>query len=113
MYAETAPRTLVGVSDQSEPSGAKAVLAYNLMRLGLLVVCLAIGWFAGLHDPLFLFVAGFLVSGLISWFVLKKQRLNMGAAIERTVDRGRAKMAERTAAEDAAADQIHASDTSA
>ncbi len=92
-----------------EPSGARAVLVYNLMRLGLLAGCLVIGYFAGLRG-LYLVAAAFLVSGVISWFALKRQRINMGMAIERTVERGRAKVAERTAAEDAYADTVHADD---
>jgi hypothetical protein len=107
---DAAPRTLGAVSDQ--PSGAKAVLVYNLMRLGLLVVCGVISYFAGLRG-LFLVAAAFVGSGVISWFLLKTQRINMGAAIERTVERGRSKLAERTAAEDAAAEKLHATDTSA
>jgi hypothetical protein len=90
-----------------ETSGAKAVLVYNLMRLGLLAACLAVGWLAGLHNLLFLCAAGFLVSGVLSWFLLKRQRINMGAAIERTVERGRTKLAERTAEEDEYADTVH------
>ncbi|HEX3900691.1 MAG TPA: DUF4229 domain-containing protein [Mycobacteriales bacterium] len=99
-------------ADARGPSGAKAVLVYNLMRLGLLAACLAIGWFAGVHNLLFLCAGAFLVSGVISWFALKRQRINMGVAIERTVERGRTKMAERTAAEDEYADAVHANDDS-
>jgi hypothetical protein len=97
------------VPSAASPSGAKAVLVYNLLRLGLLAACLAIGYFAGLHG-LYLVASALLVSGVLSWFVLAKQRINMGAAIERTVERGRVKAAERTAIEDAYADEVHASD---
>lgn len=97
-------RTLAGMDDQV--GGARAVLVYNLLRLGLLALCLVIGYFAGLRG-LSLVAAAFLVSGGVSWFALKNQRINMGAAIERTVERGRSKMAERTAAEDAYADALH------
>ena len=95
-----------------EPSGAKAVLVYNLLRLSLLVICGVIAYVVGLRG-IWLFAAAFLASGVISWFVLKNQRINMGAAIERTVERGRAKAAERTAAEDAFADSVHGDDVSA
>ncbi|HWA67235.1 MAG TPA: DUF4229 domain-containing protein [Mycobacteriales bacterium] len=90
----------------SDPSGAKAVLVYNLLRLGLLAACLAIGYFAGLRG-LYLIAAALFVSGVVSWFALKQQRIDMGAAIERTVERGRSKMAERTQAEDEYADRVH------
>ncbi len=92
-----------------QPSGARAVLVYNLMRLGLLAACLALGYLAGLRG-LYLVAAAFLVSGAVSWFALKNQRINMGIAIERTVERGRAKATERTAAEDAYAESVHADD---
>jgi hypothetical protein len=92
-----------------EPSGARSVLVYNLLRLSLLAVCLVIGWFIGLRG--LVWIAGaFLASGVLSWFLLAKQRVRMGLAIERTVERGRARMAERTAAEDAYADSVHAAD---
>ncbi|HEX3707112.1 MAG TPA: DUF4229 domain-containing protein [Mycobacteriales bacterium] len=92
-----------------QTSGAKAVLVYNLLRLGLLAACAALGYLVGLRG-LYLVAVAFLASGVISWFALKRQRISMGAAIERTVERGRGKMAERTAAEDAIADQLQASD---
>ncbi|HWC36027.1 MAG TPA: DUF4229 domain-containing protein [Mycobacteriales bacterium] len=91
----------------AEPSGARAVLIYNLLRLSLLVACLVAGWYAGIHNWLYLCAGAFLVSGVISWFALKHQRIAMGMAIERTVERGRTKMAERTATEDAYADQVN------
>jgi anthranilate/para-aminobenzoate synthase component II len=94
-------------ADAGGPSGAKAVLIYNLLRLTLLAICLAVGYFAGLHG-LYLIAAALLVSGVLSWFVLAKQRIRMGIAIERTVERGRSKMAERTAAEDEYADRVRA-----
>ncbi|HWA65835.1 MAG TPA: DUF4229 domain-containing protein [Mycobacteriales bacterium] len=92
-----------------EPSGAKAVLVYNALRLALLVACGVIGYFAGLRGLVLVAVA-FVASGLISWFALKNQRINMGVAIERTVERSRARAAERTAAEDEYADSVHGPD---
>jgi hypothetical protein len=92
------------------PSGARAVLVYNLCRGGLLIAGIVIGWYAGLHNIPVLLVAAFLTSGLLSWFLLKQQRIQMGMALERTVQRSRARIAERTAAEDAYADAVHAAD---
>jgi Protein of unknown function (DUF4229) len=89
-----------------QPSGAKAVLVYNLLRLALLAACAGLSYLVGLRG-LYLVAVAFLASGLISWFALKRQRIRMGAAIERTVERGRGKMAERTAIEDAYADIAH------
>lgn len=93
-------------SGGSEPGGARAVLVYNLLRLGLLAACLVVGYLAGLRG-LYLVAAAFLVSGVVSWFALKNQRINMGAAIERTVERGRARAAARTATEDEYADSLY------
>jgi hypothetical protein len=90
-----------------EHSASKALLAYNGWRLLLLVACLAIGDLAGLHGfPLI--VVALLSSGVLSWFLLKRQRINMGMAVESQVERGRSKLAERTAREDAYADALAA-----
>lgn len=83
------------------------MLVYNLWRLGLLAVCLGLGWVAGLRGAL-LIVAALLVSGLLSWFLLQRQRVAMGMAVERTVERSRVRMSARTAAEDAYADAVAA-----
>jgi hypothetical protein len=84
------------------------VLVYNTYRLGLLGVCLGIGWLAGLRGLLWI-VAALAVSGALSWFLLRTQRIAMGVAVEQTVERSRVmtRAAERTAAEDAYADQVH------
>ena len=111
-----ARRTLVSVARVWErfganseiPAGsspARAVLAYNLARLALFGMCVGLGWVAGLRG-LLLFVIALAVSGVLSWFLLAKQRINMGAAIERTVSRSRERMAARTAAEDAYVDEL-------
>lgn len=92
----------------TERSAAKAVLNYNLARLGLLAACLVIGWFAGLRN-FALIVVAFLVSGVLSWFLLSRQRIGMGQAMERVITRGRAKLNERTAAEDAYVDELERS----
>jgi membrane protein implicated in regulation of membrane protease activity len=83
-----------------EPTANRAVLIYNLLRLGLFAVCFGVGWFAGLRPVIALLVLALLVSGVLSWFLLRRQREAMGRAVERTVERSRRRMAERTAAED-------------
>jgi hypothetical protein len=90
-------------------------LIYNLARLGLFVLCLGLGWLAGLRSVL-LIVAALLVSGALSWFVLRPQREAMGVAVERTVERSRVRMAEHAAAEDHLVDATpapHSGDQSA
>jgi hypothetical protein len=81
------------------------VLTYNLCRLGLLALCLGLGRIAGLRSILLL-VAALLVSGVLSWFVLRPQRIAMGAAVERTVNRGQVRFAARAAAEDSYVDSM-------
>jgi hypothetical protein len=78
---------------------------YNLYRLGLLAAALGIGWLVGLRR-LVLIVVALAVSGALSWFLLRSQRIAMGMAIEATVERSRVmtRLADRTAAEDAYVD---------
>jgi hypothetical protein len=95
----------------SSRSASRAVLVYNLCRLGLLAVCLGFGWLAGLRG-LALIVVALLASGLLSWFLLGQQRTQMGQAVERAVARGQARMGARTAAEDAYVDNVLASSSS-
>jgi hypothetical protein len=93
-----------------EHSPSKALLAYNAWRLLLLVVCLAIGYALGLPS-LWLVVSALLVSGVLSYFLLKRQRIAMGMAVESQIERGRAKIAQKTAAEDAYVDAMAAEAT--
>jgi Protein of unknown function (DUF4229) len=89
----------------TEPGARRAVLTYNLYRLGLLAVCLGIGWLLNLPG-LVLIVSALFVSGVLSWFLLGRQRVAMGLAVERTVARGQARMAARAAAEDGYVDRM-------
>lgn len=57
-----------------------AFLSYTLARLGLLVLALGLGYIAGLRGPLLLILA-FLGSGVISFFMLNKQRSSMGGRV--------------------------------
>jgi hypothetical protein len=101
------------MADDARPQrgGGRAALSYNVYRLGLLLVCLGIGWLIGL-PTLTLVVSALFVSGVLSWFLLRRQRESWAMAVERTVARGQAKMAERTAAEDDYVDAVQAAQTS-
>jgi hypothetical protein len=76
------------------------------LRLGLLVVCLGVGWLVGIHS-VWLIVGSLLVSGVLSWFLLRRQREAMGAAVEQTVERSRVRMVARTSSEDSYVDALH------
>lgn len=101
----TGPDTGGGALTSPPASPSKALLVYNVLRLLLLAACLGLGYLAGLRG-LVLIVAALAVSGVLSWFLLARQRIGMGVAVERAIERGRVKMAERTAAEDAYADAL-------
>jgi hypothetical protein len=92
-----------------EHSPSKALLAYNAWRLLLLLGCLAIGFLLGLPG-LWLVVSALLVSGVLSYFLLKRQRIAMGMAVESQIERGRARLAQKTAAEDAYVDAMAAAE---
>lgn len=89
-----------------EPEGpGRAFLLYNAARLGLLLAFGGIFWLAGLRGLLLVLFA-LVFSGIASWFLLGRQRVVVGQALTRQINRKRAKFAERTAAEDAAVDEM-------
>jgi hypothetical protein len=104
------PRGALRRGTPLEHSPSKALLAYNAWRLLLLLVCLAIGYALGLPG-LWLVVSALVVSGVLSLFLLKRQRIAMGLAVESQIERGRAKLAQKTAAEDAYVDAMAAAET--
>ena len=86
----------------------RAVVVYTAARAGLFALCLALAWVAGL-DGLLLLVVALLASGMLSWFLLQRQRLAVGEVVADSVDRARGRLRERTLAEDAYVDALHAS----
>lgn len=93
------------------PSTGRAIVVYNLGRLVLLAACLGLGWLAGLQG-IWLIVAALLVSGVLSWFLLARQRVRMGLAVEHSVGRQRGRWAERAASEDQYVDKLLAGQAS-
>jgi hypothetical protein len=82
------------------------VLVYSSSRIAIFAITLAVLYAFGMRQVLLLAVA-VVVSGLLSFVLLSRQRDAMSAAV---VDRGsglRQRMRERTEAEDAAADALH------
>jgi hypothetical protein len=101
------PRGAVRPGTPPDHSASKALLAYNAWRLLLLLGCLGVGYVAGLRG-LWLIVGALVVSGVLSVFVLKRQRIAMGLAVESQIERGRAALARKTAEEDAYVDAMAA-----
>jgi len=88
------------------PAGpGRAFLVYNLGRVGLLLLFGGILWLAGFRGLLLLLFT-LILSGVASWFLLGRQRVAVGQALSVQVRRRRARFAERTAAEDAAVDEM-------
>jgi hypothetical protein len=81
------------------------VLAYNLGRFGLFVACAVLGYVAGLRG-LALLAGALLVSGVLSWFLLARQRAAMAEVVGVAVTRGRSRLARRAAEEDAYVDAL-------
>ncbi|WP_326819451.1 DUF4229 domain-containing protein [Streptosporangium sp. NBC_01756] len=57
------------------------VFVYTASRLGLLAVTIGVLRLLGLHQPLILLVAAFLISGVASYVLLSKQRDAVSARI--------------------------------
>jgi hypothetical protein len=93
------------------PRDGRAVVVYTLGRLGLFLFCALLAWLAGFSGVPMLITA-LLVSGVLSWFLLGRQRLAMGGAVESFVDRTRRRIDERAAAEDAYVEQLEQQRTS-
>jgi hypothetical protein len=94
------------------PRDGRAVVVYTLARAALFLLCLLLTWLAGFSGFPMLVVA-LLVSGVLSWFLLQRQRLAMGGAVEGLVHRVRRRIDERAAAEDAYVDRLEQQRTSA
>lgn len=99
-------------------SASKALLIYNGLRLGLLAGCIGLGYLAGLRGFALIIVA-LLISGVLSWFALRSQRIRAAIAVEQVVSRSpasqrvaapikrrRAAIRARVAAEDAYVDSL-------
>ena len=92
-------RSLGGVSGSS----ARAVMTYNLARIGLFVGCAVLGYVAGLRGVPLL-IAALVVSGILSWFLLARQRMAMAEVVADAAARGRTRLGRRAAEEDAYVD---------
>lgn len=79
-----------------------ALLRYTLLRLLILVVVGALLWLIWPEMPtLWLLLAAFFISGIISIFALNRTRDEVSAKLDRRVSTIKARLNERAAAEDA------------
>jgi Protein of unknown function (DUF4229) len=86
-------------------AGGRATVAYTALRFALFAACLVLGALAGLRGLLLLVIALF-VSGLLSFFVLSRQRAAMSIAVDGLISRTRTRLRSRTDAEDAYVDHV-------
>jgi hypothetical protein len=88
------------------------ILRYNLARLGLLVGFLALFYLLGLGGAV-LVLGAVLASGVVSYFVLARQREAMVVALKERVQARQAKAAAREAREDEYDDLLRGADPDA
>ena len=84
----------------------RPLLIYTGARFALFGVCLGVFYLCGMGLLLAMLIAA-VVSSIASYFLLTAQRDQLGLAVEARVTEARTKAAERTAREDAIADEIY------
>jgi hypothetical protein len=77
----------------------RETLSYTALRLGLFVVAFGLLYLAGARS-LLLLGGAILISGLISYFVLTRQRMAMSSAISKRLSGFRQRLDAGTRAED-------------
>jgi uncharacterized membrane protein len=104
------------VSDSQPPERAAAgfwrsFLVYTGSRVGLFVGVLALFFGIGVRGLIVVLIA-LVLSGVVSYFLLDRQRTAFAQALEARVERRRAISAARTSREDEIADQLIAEEES-
>ena len=89
----------------TERGAGRAVVVYTVCRFGIFLVCLGVFYAAGMGLIVAMLLAAVL-SGVAGYFLLARQRLALSAAVDGKVQQAKAKSAERTAREDAIADEM-------
>jgi len=77
----------------------RATLSYTVLRLGLFVVVFLLLYLAGARGVLVL-AGAILISGLISYFLLNRQRMAMSSVISKRVTSFKERLDAGTRAED-------------
>ena len=92
-------------AEESSPTFWRPFLIYTGSRVGVFAVLLGLLYGIGVRGLIVVFIA-LVLSGVMSYFVLDKQRAAFAAAVEARVERRRAASAARTAREDEIADRL-------
>lgn len=87
------------------PSKGHPFLIYSLARIALLLICAGIFYLLGFRDILLILLA-FLVSGVISFIVLNRQRDEMGNRIGGYFSRMNKRIDDSTSSEDDPTDSV-------
>lgn len=98
--------------NDTPPTGAEAIpsfwrsfLLYSGSRVGLFAVVLGLFYGIGVRGLIVVLIA-LVLSGVLSYFLLDRQRTAFARALEARVERRRAVAAARASKEDAVADQL-------
>jgi hypothetical protein len=97
-------------ADAPAASGGHPVLVYTGLRLLLLVITAGVLYLFGLRNILLLLVFAFLISGVISIFVLNRRREVAAVEVVTAVQKVNQRIDESARAEDAPDDDLDASD---
>jgi Protein of unknown function (DUF4229) len=87
------------LSDNRQMQRVSPVILYTASRIGIFVACLGLLYLVGMHGIL-LIAVGFVVSGLLSFVLLNRQRDAMSAFVTERAARMRQRFNERLTAED-------------
>jgi uncharacterized membrane protein len=91
--------------DQTSPGFWRSFLIYSASRVAVFAVLLGLLYGVGVRGLIVVFIA-LVLSGVLSYFLLERQRTAFAAAVEARVDRRRTAVATRVGREDAIADQL-------
>jgi uncharacterized membrane protein len=100
-----------GPGGETSPAFWRPFLVYTGSRVGVFAVLLGLLYGIGVRGLVVVFIA-LVLSGVLSYFLLDRQRAAFAAAVEARVERRRAVAATRAGREDAVADQLIAEESS-
>jgi hypothetical protein len=90
---------------ERSPAFLRSFLIYTGSRLGVFALLLAVFYVIGVRGFIVVLIA-LVLSGILSYFLLNRQRSAFAAALEARVERRRERAAARAGREDAIADRL-------